>query len=132
MPLAYQQIIFDSNALAAAGGMQAVIGGNAAAVGQAKDANGEILAFDDALQEEVANYSEELTAAALENGLIDEDILATITAAEEEWTTRFEELGYTDEGTVADFDEWYDTETDFSGYAKSVYEDGTAQQHRPS
>src|SRR5699024_893374 len=27
MPLAYQQIIFDSNALAAAGGMQAVIGG---------------------------------------------------------------------------------------------------------
>ena len=132
MPLAYQQIIFDSNALAAAGGMQAVIGGNAAAVGQAKDANGEILAFDDALQDQVADYSEELTAAALENGLIDEDILATITASEEEWTTRFEELGYTDEGTVADFDEWYDTETDFSGYAKSVYEDGTAQQHRPS
>ena len=132
LPLGYQQVIFDSYADYYHGQMQTTVGGNAAAVGQAKDANGEILAFDDALQDQVADYSEELTAAALENGLIDEDILATITASEEEWTTRFEELGYTDEGTVADFDEWYDTETDFSGYAKSVYEDGTAQQHRPS
>ena len=132
LPLAYQQIIFDSNALASAGGMQAVIGGNAAAVGQAKAANGEVTAFDDELQEEIAAYSEELTAGALENGQIDENILETIATAEEEWTSRFEELGYTDEGTVEDFDEWYDTETDFTGYATSVYEDGTAQEHRPS
>lgn len=132
LPLAYQQIIFDSNALASAGGMQAVIGGNAAAVGQAKEANGEIGAYDQELQDEISAYSEELSAAAIENGLIDEDIVDTIVAAEEEWTQRFEELGYTDEGTVEDFDEWYDEDTDFTGYATSVYEDGTAQEHRPS
>lgn len=132
LPLAYQQIIFDSNALAAEGGMQAVIGGNADAVRQAKEAGGEVEPFDDGLQDEISDYSEELTAAALENGLIDENILDNIAASEEEWTKRFEELGYVDDGTVSDFDEWFDEDTDFSGYAKAVYEEGTAQEHRPS
>src|SRR5690625_3685921 len=132
LPLAYQQIIFDSNALASAGGMEAAIGGNADAVRQAKEAGGEVTAFSDDLQEAIAAYSAELTEEAVSNGLIAEDILSTIEASEEEWTARFEELGYTDEGTTADFDEWYDPDTDFTGYAKAVYEEGTAQEHRPS
>ncbi len=132
LPLAYQQIIFDSNAMASSGGMEAVIGGNADAVRQAKEADGEISAFDDALQEEIGEYSAELTEEAIGNGLIDEDILEQIAASEEEWSARFEELGYTDEGTVEEFDEWFDEDTDFTDYAKAVYEEGTAQEHRPS
>lgn len=132
LPLAYQQIIFDSNAMASSGGMEAVIGGNADAVRQAKEAGGEVTPFADELQQEIAEYSVGLSEEAIGNGLIGEDILETINASEEEWSTRFEELGYTDEGTVEDFDEWFDPDTDFSGYAKAVYEEGTAQEHRPS
>ncbi|WP_029088147.1 TRAP transporter substrate-binding protein DctP [Brevibacterium album] len=132
LPLAYQQIIFDSNALASSGGMQAVIGGNAAAVGQAKEAGGEVTAFSDELQDQIASYSEELTNEAIGNGHISEDILAEITAKQSEWDERFTELGYEDQGTVADFDEWFDPETDFLPYAEASYENGNAMEHRPN
>ena len=55
LPLAYQQIIFDSNALASSGGMKAVIDGNAAAVQQAKDNGGEVNPFADDIQQELDN-----------------------------------------------------------------------------
>jgi TRAP-type C4-dicarboxylate transport system substrate-binding protein len=132
MPLAYQQIIFDSNALASSGGMQAVIGGNAAAVGQAREAGGDISPFDDELQDQISTISSQLTEEAIGNGNIDEDILTTIADAQERWAKEFEELGYADEGEVSDFDEWYDPETDYLPYAKASYENGQGMEHRPS
>ncbi|GAA2093040.1 MULTISPECIES: TRAP transporter substrate-binding protein DctP [Brevibacterium] len=132
LPLAYQQIIFDSNALAGSGGMQAVIGGNAAAVAQAKEAGGDVSAFDDELQDAIGEFSQKATEEAIGNGHIDENILATIAEGEERWAEEFAELGYEDEGEVSDFDEWFDPETDFMPYAKASYEKGQAMEHRPS
>ncbi|WP_453974688.1 TRAP transporter substrate-binding protein DctP [Brevibacterium pityocampae] len=132
MPLAYQQIIFDSNSLASSGGMKAVIDGNAAAVQQAKDAGGEVQAFADDIQQEIMAYSEQLTDDAISNGQIDEDISTVIKEAEEKWAKEFEELGYTDEGETKDFNDWYDTETDYMDYATTSYENGADMEHRPS
>lgn len=131
LPLAYQQIIFDSNRFASAGGMQAVIGGNAAAVAQAKEAGGEITAFSDEVQDQIASYAEELTEEAVQNGHIDEDIASLIADYEEQWTAELEELGYTDDGTTADFDEWYDEDTDYMDYAIATYENSAAMDFRP-
>ncbi|WP_295690506.1 C4-dicarboxylate ABC transporter substrate-binding protein [uncultured Brevibacterium sp.] len=132
MPLAYQQIIFDSNALASSGGMEAVIGGNAAAVQQAKDAGGEVTPFADDIQEEISNYSTQLTDEAIGNGQIDENIETIIQDAGEKWAKEFEDLGYTDEGETADFNDWYDESKDFMDYATASYENGNAMKHRPS
>ncbi|WP_029088148.1 C4-dicarboxylate ABC transporter substrate-binding protein [Brevibacterium album] len=132
LPLAYQQIIFDSNALASSGGMLAVIGGNAAAVGQAKDAGGTVTAFDDQLQEEISTYSAELTEEAIGNGLVSETLTEDVQDKRAEWEERFAELGYEDQGTVEDLDEWFDPETDFLPYAQASYENGRAMEHRPS
>jgi TRAP-type C4-dicarboxylate transport system substrate-binding protein len=131
LPLAYQQIIFDSNRFASAGGMQSVIGGNAEAVAQAKEAGGEITAFTDEVQQQIGSYAEELTEEAVQNGHIDEDIVSMIAEYEEQWTAEIEELGYTDEGTTADFDEWYDEETDYMDYAIATYENSEAMNFRP-
>lgn len=131
MPLAYQQIIFDSNRFASAGGMEAVIGGNADAVAQAKAAGGDVLAFDEEIQEQIGSYAEELTEQAVQNGQIDEDIVSIIQEYEERWTAKLEELGYTDEGSTEDFDEWYDQDTDFMDYAIATYEDSEAMNFRP-
>ena len=132
MPLAYQQIIFDSNALASSGGMKAVIDGNAAAVQQAKDNGGEVNPFADDIQQEIMAYSETLTEDAIGNGQIGEDISTVIQEAEEKWTQEFEALGYTDEGETKDFNDWYDTETDYMDYARTSYEKGADMEHRPS
>jgi len=131
LPLAYQQIIFDSNRFASAGGMQAVIGGNAEAVAQAKEAGGEVSPFSDEVQDQIGSYAEELTEEAVQNGHIDEDIVSLISEYEEQWTAELEELGYTDGGTTADFDEWYDTETDYMDYAIATYENSAAMDFRP-
>lgn len=131
LPLAYQQIIFDSNRFASAGGMEAVIGGNAEAVAQAKEAGGEVAPFTDDIQQQIGSYAEELTEQAVENGHIDEDIVSIISESEEEWTAELEELGYTDEGTTEDFDEWYDEDTDYMDYAIATYENSEAMNHRP-
>lgn len=131
LPLAYQQIIFDSNRFASAGGMQAVIDGNAAAVAQAKEAGGAITAFSDEVQDQIGSYAENLTEEAVQNGHIDEDIASIIAEYEEQWTAELEELGYTDGGTTADFDEWYDTDTDYMDYAIATYENSAAMDFRP-
>ena len=131
LPLAYQQIIFDSNRFASAGGMQAVIGGNAEAVAQAKEAGGEVSPFSDEVQDQIGSYAEELTEEAVQNGNIDEDIVSIIAEYEEQWTAELEELGYTDGGTTADFDDWYDTETDYMDYAIATYENSAAMDFRP-
>jgi len=131
LPLAYQQIIFDSNRFASAGGMKAVIDGNAEAVAQAKEAGGEVTEFSDEVQDQIGSYAETLTEEAVQNGNIDEDIRAIIAEYEEQWTAELEELGYTDGGTTADFDEWYDTETDYMDYAIATYENSAAMDFRP-
>ncbi len=130
LPLAYQQIIFDSSGLSAAGGMQSVIGGNAAAIEQAKAAGGSVAAFDEAVQEEIRSYGEELTAKAAEEGLVADDISEQITSATENWEKRFEELGYQDAGRTEDFDEWFDESEDFKKYAEATYS-GVPASHRP-
>lgn len=108
-----------------------MIGGNADAVAQAKAAGGDVLAFDEEIQEQIGSYAEELTEQAVQNGQIDEDIVSIIQEYEERWTAKLEELGYTDEGSTEDFDEWYDQDTDFMDYAIATYEDSEAMNFRP-
>ena len=80
---------------------------------------------------EISEYSKELSEEAIGNGLIGEDILETINSSEEEWSAASRSWATPMRASVEDFDEWFDQDTDFSS-SKAVYEEGTAQEHRPS
>ena len=132
LPLAYQQIIFDSNALASGGVVKGQTDGAAAVIRQAKEHGGDVSVFDEGAQDILRETSEELTADAVSNGSIDEDIAATIADSVERWTEELEESGLGDQGDAETFDEWYDEDADFSEFAARVYESSAAMDHRPS
>ncbi|WP_029088483.1 hypothetical protein [Brevibacterium album] len=131
LPLAYQQIIFDSTSLAAGGVARSYTDGAEAMISAAKAQGGTVSAYGGALQERVGEISHELTAEAIEGGNLPEDTAEVIRASAEAWTAQLEELGYADGGKTEDFDEWYDAETDFAPFAQAVYESSAAMEHRP-
>lgn len=131
LPLAYQQIIFDSNALASGGVVKGQTDGAAEVIKQAKAHGGEVTAFDDEVQATLEESSESLTADAVANGHIDEDIVTTIAESVDHWTEELEKSGFGDQGDTETFDEWYDDSTDFSEFARTVYESSAAMEHRP-
>lgn len=131
LPLAYQQIIFDSNALASGGVVRGQTDGAAEVIRQAKEHGGEVVAIDEGAQAVLRETSESLTADAVADGRIDHDIAATLAESVERWTEELEESGFGDQGDTATFDEWYDDSTDFSEFARTVYESSAAMEHRP-
>ncbi|MCX0278118.1 hypothetical protein NLM24_47820, partial [Nocardia zapadnayensis] len=65
------------------------------------------------------------------SGIIGDDILDRMATVREEWTTEVEELGYSDGGSLADMDEWYDMDTDYRPLGEAFMEK-TMKDHRPS
>jgi TRAP-type C4-dicarboxylate transport system substrate-binding protein len=131
LPLAYQQVIFDSYADYFQGQMMTTIGGNADGIRQAKEAGGEIEQFPEEFQAEIASFNEENLAKINESGPIEGDLESAVLDAQEKWTAKAEELGYEDGGTTADMDEWYDQESDFRPLGQAIY-DEVFLPHRPS
>ncbi|WP_051297321.1 TRAP transporter substrate-binding protein DctP [Brevibacterium album] len=131
LPLAYQQVIFDSYADYFQGQMMTTIGGNADGIRQAKEAGGEIEQFPEEFQTEIAAFNEENLAKINESGPIEGDLEAAVTAASEKWTAKAAELGYEDGGTTADMDQWYDVDSDFRPLGQAIY-DEVLLPHRPS
>jgi TRAP-type C4-dicarboxylate transport system substrate-binding protein len=132
LPLAYQQIIFDSNALALGEIVRSYTDAGEALISEAKAQGGEVAQFDTAMEDRVGEVSQELTAAAVENGMLPDDIADQVTESVSAWSDRLEELGYADAGETEEFDEWYDSDTDFAPFAQELYETGAAMEHRPS
>src|SRR5699024_8564947 len=107
LPLAYQQLIFDTDADYYQGQMMTTIGGNADGIRQAKEAGGEIEPFPEDLQGTIEDFNTTLNEEIVESGVVGEDTITRLQESAEKWTQRAEELGFTDEGTAEDFDEWY-------------------------
>lgn len=131
LPLAYQQVIFDSYIGYFQGQMMTTIGGNADGIKQAKAAGGEIEKFPTDLQEEIEELNKANKKDVAESGIIGDDIAERVEKSAEKWAAKAKELGYTDSGTTADFDEWYDAETDYTPLAEAIYQD-VLKEHRPS
>lgn len=131
LPLAYQQIIADSSAMSLASDVQGYINSNAQHIDDLHSVDGTINEFDDAWQEQLAEYIPTLQQEAIDNGTIDDATLTQIADLEEEWTTKIGELGYEDGGDMETINEWVDREADFDEYAWSVYEETGALDNRP-
>lgn len=131
LPLAYQQVIFDSYAGYFQGQMMTTIGGNAAGIKQAKAAGGEVEKFPTSLQQEIEDLNKANKKDVAESGIIGDDIAERVEKSAEKWAKKAKKLGYTDSGSTADFDKWYDEDTDYRPFAEAVYQD-VLKEHRPS
>jgi TRAP-type C4-dicarboxylate transport system substrate-binding protein len=131
LPLAYQQVIFDSYVSYFQGQMMTTIGGNAAGIKMAKEAGGEVEPFPKPVQTQIEEMSNANKEEIAKNGILGDDIADRVDASAEKWTAKAKELGYTDGGTTVDFDEWYDEDTDYTPFAEAIYQD-VLKEHRPS
>ena len=131
LPLGYQQVIFDSYADYYHGQMQTTVGGNAVAIGMAKEAGGEIEQFPEDFQQDIAEFSENKRAELAESGVAGGELQTRVEESAEKWAAKAEELGFADDGTTEDFDEWYDEETEFRLLGEAIYEE-VILPHRPS
>lgn len=131
LPLAYQQILFDSFDAYYDGSLKAGIESKVDAI---EIVNEKGLSMDEAspeLQEQVKTFAEELRAEVTESGVLGEDIAERFDASREHWTSTIEELGYEEAGDFEDMDEWYDPDTDYTPLADALFEEAMLE-HRPS
>ncbi|GAA2010086.1 C4-dicarboxylate ABC transporter substrate-binding protein [Brevibacterium samyangense] len=133
LPLAYQQILFDSAGVArAAAGTTSVVNGTAMAIEQAKGAGGGAVPFDEDVNATIAEANGALREKVVAEGLLGDDIGTRVDEAGAKWAARAEELGYTDGGTIEDVDEWWTPEdVDFTPWAEALYEE-LYIPHRPA
>lgn len=129
LPVAYQQVIFDSMSTTFATMMEVVIGAKAQAVEQAKDNDGKVEPFDDDVQKQMAKYAKTLSDTTAKKAEIP-DAPSTLKSAGSDWQKSVTELGYADKGDFASLDEWYLEEANYDKLGDELFEKVMAE-HRP-
>ncbi|WP_236863858.1 C4-dicarboxylate ABC transporter substrate-binding protein [Brevibacterium daeguense] len=132
LPLEYQQIIFDSSAIALSGSAQSYVDSNAVHVEDLASVDGTIKEFDDAFQDELGEFVKEQQRASIEEGHLPDDIIEQVQELAGTWEQRVADLGYEDGGDMSEMNEWYDPDSDWSDYAWDVFENSGALDHRPN
>lgn len=132
LPLAYKQIIFDAGGTMVSGSTQSYVDSNAVHVADLASVDGTIDEVDDEFQDELGKFLIELQDASVEEGHLPEDIKEQVSDLTDKWTQRVADLGYEDEGSMEEMDDWYSADDDWSAFAKDVYENTGALDHRPT
>ncbi|WP_246076061.1 hypothetical protein [Brevibacterium jeotgali] len=131
LPLAYQQILFDAFDHYYQGSLEAGIGSKVDAITIADETGVDIEEASSDLQDEVRSFAELTRDEVAESGIIGDDIVERLDASREHWTSTVDEMGYEETGGFAEFDEWYDQDTDYTPLATALLEE-TMLEHRPS
>lgn len=129
LPVAYQQILFDSFDAYFDGSIKA--NGKDEAIAQVNELGGSVVEVSPELQEEIQQFADLQRQEVVESGILGEDIVDRLQASREKWADRVEELGYEEQGTLADFDEWYDPEADYRPLAQELFQE-VMLEHRPN
>ncbi|GAA4284340.1 hypothetical protein GCM10022261_18710 [Brevibacterium daeguense] len=132
-PLAVQQLVFDSMQDEFIQSRRGDLGGNYVAAQTVREQGGSFKEMDQELQDRLKESSVGLVDGEVEEGRLPEGATQDIPASMEEWRGVAQELGYKDEGTFADYDEWYDMEDeDFIDPFGERYFEEVMLPHRPS
>ena len=131
LPLAYQQILFDAAATMTAGSAQSYVDSNSQHVEDIASVDGTIEEFDDAFQEKMAEILDEQINAEIEAGNLPEGTIDQVDELTEKWTKRVADLGFEDGGDMEELPEWYSADDDWSAWAKDLWENTGALDHRP-
>lgn len=131
LPLAYQQIIFDAEIAHQHGVIQSTMDSGHQSVLDANMAGGEFSPMDPQVEEALTETQEELVDDLIAEGRLPEDIRDTMTDLADKWTGIVDELGYTDDGELAELDQWYEPgSVDFRPLTERLFTDAAAS-HRP-
>lgn len=130
LPLPYRQVVFDSLTESFIASAEVVIDGNYEGVAQIHALGGSLEEMDSETQQAIADVHDELIEEIEAEGALGTDLRERILASGEKWTSKAEELGFTEEGDFSSLDEWYDEETEFRPFAEAVYAD-VLLSHRP-
>lgn len=131
LPLAYQQILFDSFDHYYQGSLESGIGSKVDAITIVNETGVDIEEASSDLQDEIRSFADLTREEVAESGIIGDDIVERLDASREHWTSTIEEMGYEEAGEFAEFDEWYDPDTDYTPLATALFEE-TMLEHRPS
>lgn len=129
LPLAYQQVVFDSMAATFSTMMEVVIGAKAMAVGQAKDNGGSVEPFADDVQQRMAQYAQTLSEETAETAGVP-DAPTTLSDAGATWAESVSSLGFDDQGDFASLDEWYPEDASYDSLGDELFTEVMAA-HRP-
>ena len=129
LPLAYQQVIFDSMATAFSTMTELVIGAKAVAVEEALAAGGSVRPFDADVQSAIAEHAGQLSTRTAEDAGVPE-VPARLDEAAQAWAQRVEELGHTDGGEFTQMPEWYSEDASYDDLGAALFEQ-TMLPHRP-
>lgn len=133
LPLAYQQIIFDATRDEAEGLLSAVVNTGVQTVADTKEAGGEVSAMDPEAEETMSDAQDEIVQQLIDEGRLPSDVEEQMRSLSEKWERIIvDELGYSDGGTLEDFDEWYSPgDVDFAPFADRLFEE-VFLPHRPN
>ncbi|WP_193096776.1 TRAP transporter substrate-binding protein DctP [Brevibacterium sp. FME17] len=129
LPVAYQQIVFDSMSTTFSTMMEVVIGAKAMAVEQAKANDGSVEPFDDDVQKQMATYAKTLSDKTAEKAEVP-DAPTTLNDAAKGWQKAVTDLGYDDKGDFAELDEWYPEDASYDKLGDELFEK-VLSEHRP-
>ena len=132
-PLAVQQLVFDSMKDEFVQSRRGDVEGNYVAAQTVREQDGTFTEMDADMQSSLKEASQGLVEAEVEEGRLPEGSADAIPEAVDKWRDVAADLGYEDEGTFSDYDEWYpvDDVEYLDAYGEAYFEE-IMLPHRPS
>ncbi|SMY12658.1 C4-dicarboxylate ABC transporter substrate-binding protein [Brevibacterium jeotgali] len=132
-PLAVQQLVFDSMQDEFVQARRGDLDANHIAAEMVREEGGSFTEMDDGLQDDLQSASEGLVEEEVSEGLLPEGSADAIPESVDKWRGIAAELGYEDEGSFEDFDEWYSMEDeDYLEPMGEKFFNEVMLPHRPS
>jgi TRAP-type C4-dicarboxylate transport system substrate-binding protein len=132
LPLAAKQLLFDTAGRQYQDSRYADFQSLADSASQVRDAGGGFHEMSAEVQTDLSEASTALIQKQVEDGLVPEDAPGALNDSYEKWFAVAEELGYTDDGGMGDFDKWFDADSvDLAPFSERVYEE-LFLPHRPA
>lgn len=131
LPLAYRQILFDTEPTVNAEWIKSIVDASRSATQSAVDNGGSIGPMPDEIQGLMNESQEESTAEYLSDGILGDLDSARARELSDKWEEKVSELGYEDGGDYSTAYDWIDPEsTDFAPIAEAIFEE-VSLPHRP-
>ena len=131
LPLAYQQIIYDSMSDYFRGAIIGSIDVGAEVVDQVEDIGGSFEELSPEVQEMISDFNHENAESTADEGVLDPDTYATLDESYSQWADEVDELGYEDGGPLEEMNVWHEgDDIDYAPLGDSYYEE-TALELRP-
>lgn len=132
-PLAVQQLMFDSMQDEFTQARRGDLDANYVAAEQIRERGGSFSEMDEDVQTRLLEASQGLVEDEVSDGGLPEGTTEAIPESVDKWRSLVEDMGYEDQGTFADYDEWYPKDdTEHLEPVGEAFFDEVMLPHRPS